>query len=117
LRNAGNNLIAATISTGSNIITLTPSSALSGSTTYTATITGGASGVKDLAGNSLANNYSWSFTTVSVDNTPPTITSVSPVSGATGVSVNTSITANFSESVNASTVTGSTFQLKAVATW
>ena len=33
--------------------------------TYTATIIGGASGVKDLAGNALASNYSWSFATAS----------------------------------------------------
>jgi hypothetical protein len=38
----------------------TPSSALAYSTTYTATITTGA---KDLAGNALASNYVWSFTT------------------------------------------------------
>jgi hypothetical protein len=36
---------------------------LAASTVYTATITGGASGLKDLAGNALASNYSWSFTT------------------------------------------------------
>jgi hypothetical protein len=38
----------------------TPNSALTASTTYTATIT---TGVKDAAGNALANNYVWSFTT------------------------------------------------------
>ena len=43
--------------------TLTPSAALVAATTYTAAITGGASGVKDLAGNALASNYAWSFTT------------------------------------------------------
>src|SRR4030095_10379662 len=55
--------IAATVSTSSNQITLTPSAALSASTTYNVTIVGGASGVKDLAGNALASNYTWSFTT------------------------------------------------------
>jgi hypothetical protein len=45
---------------------------LASSTTYTATITGGASGVKDLAGNALASNFSWSFTTTST--TPPSST-------------------------------------------
>ena len=52
------------------------------------------------------------FTTAAVDNTPPTVTSVSPVSGATGVSTGTTVTANFNEAINASTVTGTTFQLK-----
>ena len=63
LRDASNNLVAATVNTSSNQITLTPSAALANSAIYTVTITGGASGVKDLAGNALANNYSWSFTT------------------------------------------------------
>jgi glucose/arabinose dehydrogenase len=112
LRDAGNNLIPASVSTSGGQVTLDPTSALSGSTVYTATITGGASGVKDLAGNALASNYSWSFTTATVDNTPPTVTSVSPLNGATGVSTGTSVIANFSETVNASTVTTTTFQLR-----
>ncbi len=112
LRDAGNNLIPATVSTSGNQITLDPSASLAGSIVYTATITGGASGVKDLAGNPLANNYSWSFTTAAVDNTPPTVTSVSPLNGATGVSTGANVIANFSEAVNASTVTTTTFQLR-----
>lgn len=63
LKDPGNNIITATVGTSSNVITLTPSSPLSYSTTYTATIISGGSGVKDLAGNALASNYTWSFTT------------------------------------------------------
>jgi hypothetical protein len=37
--------------------------ALAASTTYTATVKGGTNGAKDLAGNALAANVSWSFTT------------------------------------------------------
>ena len=58
-----NVLITATVSASGSQITLSPSVALTPSTTYTATITGGASGIKDLAGNALVNNFSWSFTT------------------------------------------------------
>ena len=47
---------------------------ITGSTVYTVTIKGGTSGVKDLAGNALVNDYSWTFTTVAVDITPPTVT-------------------------------------------
>jgi hypothetical protein len=85
---------------------------LTGSTVYTATITGGTSGVEDLAGNALVSNYVWSFATTNVDNTPPTVSSVSPVSGSAGVSVSTTVTANFNEAINTSTVTTSTFQLR-----
>jgi hypothetical protein len=113
LRDASNNLINATVTTLSSQIILTPVSPLSNSTVYTATITGGASGVKDLAGNALASNYSWSFTTAaSVDNTPPTVTSVSPVGGTTGVGTGINITATFSEAISSSSVTNSTFQLR-----
>ena len=63
LRDAANNLVLASISTSGNQITLNPSSSLAAAATYTATIIGGASGVKDLAGNALASNFTWSFTT------------------------------------------------------
>jgi hypothetical protein len=112
LKDAGNNTIAATLSTSGSQATLTPTSALSGSAVYTATLKGGASGVKDLAGNTLANDYSWSFTTLAVDNIAPTITSVIPANGATGISTGTTVIANFSEAINPSTVTASTVQLR-----
>ena len=48
---------------GSFTATLTPSSALASSTTYTATVKGGASGAKDLGGNPLPADITWSFTT------------------------------------------------------
>src|SRR5439155_25334134 len=64
LRN-GASVVTSTVSYNSNtnVATLTPSAALAASTTYTATITGGASGVKDVSGNALASNFVWSFTT------------------------------------------------------
>ena len=112
LRDAGNNLVSAAISASGNQVTLTPSSALTGSTVYTATITGGTSGIKDLAGNALVNNYTWSFTTAVVDITPPVVSAVLPANGATGVSTSATITVNFSEAINPATVTGTTVQLR-----
>jgi hypothetical protein len=43
--------------------TLTPADGMEPSTTYTATVKGGSSGVKDLADNPLAQDKTWSFTT------------------------------------------------------
>ena len=43
--------------------TLAPTLALAYSTTYTATVVGGSSGVKDTAARPMGGNYSWSFTT------------------------------------------------------
>ena len=112
LKNAANAVITAAINTSFNQLTLTPSAVLAGSTVYTATIKGGSSGVKDLAGNALSTDYSWSFTTVAVDLTPPAVTSVSPLNGATGVSTGTTVMANFNEAINASTVTAATVELR-----
>jgi hypothetical protein len=44
-------------------VTLKPSSALAANTKYTATVKGGSSGAKDKAGNPLASDKVWSFTT------------------------------------------------------
>lgn len=46
------------------------------------------------------------------DTTPPTVSSVSPTSGATSVAINSTIIATFSESVDGSTVDTSTFIVK-----
>lgn len=61
--------IATTVSYDSalNTINLTPQAVLEAGTSYTATLT---TEIKDVAGNSLANSYSWSFSTVSNPVTP-----------------------------------------------
>jgi hypothetical protein len=55
--------------------TLDPNADLDPSATYTATVKGGASGVKDLAGNPLAADKSWSFSTAVAS--PPRSASIS----------------------------------------
>jgi len=83
-----------------------PATNLSTSTTYTATVT---TGVKDLAGNSMVFNKTWSFTTVAPDNTPPTVISTSPANGATNVATSSVVSATFSEPVNCSTLNSTSF--------
>ena len=56
--------------------TFTPTSALAPGTVYTATVTGAA---KDAAGNALATNYSWSFTTAASGGTQAGLVSAAPV--------------------------------------
>ncbi len=53
--------------------TFTPSGALANATTYTATVNGGVSGVKDLFGNALAVDKVWSFTTAATAVVPPLV--------------------------------------------
>ncbi|RJO66050.1 MAG: DUF3494 domain-containing protein [Myxococcales bacterium] len=87
----------------------TPIINLNPNTLYTATIT---SGVTDLAGNAMVEDYVWSFTTgTAPDTTPPRVSSTTPVNGATAVAFNTSISATFSEAMNPLTITTATFTL------
>jgi len=90
----------------------TPASNLSTSTGYTATIKGGANGAKDLAGNALAADFVWSFTTAAAaDTTPPTVTSTVPLDLATGVALNGTANSTFSEAIDPLTITTATFKL------
>jgi hypothetical protein len=67
LRDPSSSLVPATVSynAAGQTATLAPTTSLSPSTAYTATVKGGATDprVKDLAGNALAQNVTWSFTT------------------------------------------------------
>lgn len=92
----------------------TPLFNLSANTTYTATITTGA---KDLAGNTLAGNYVWSFTTGALaDLISPIVVSTVPVNGSTGVAFNTKVSATFSEVMDPNSINSATFTLKQGAT-
>jgi hypothetical protein len=65
LRDAANVLVASNVSYDAPTLTarLTPTAVLAASQTYTATVRGGSTGVKDAAGNALAADWTWSFTT------------------------------------------------------
>ena len=74
---AGSTPVAAAVAynAGTNTVTLTPTSPLANSTTYTIVVAGG--GVKDLAGNALVTNATSSFTTVAA---PVVVSSLWPLS-------------------------------------
>jgi methionine-rich copper-binding protein CopC len=77
--------------------TFIPDKALSYGTKYTAAVTG----AKDLAGNIMAADKTWTFTTTAVpDTTPPAIISITPADGEKGVDVKSVLTVQFSETVN-----------------
>jgi YVTN family beta-propeller protein len=114
LRN-GSTPVTATVAynAATRVATLTPSAALLPSTTYSATVRGGAGGVADSAGNVLASSSTWSFTTgAPVDTTPPTVTATTPSAGATNVTTNSVITATFSEPMNAASIDATTVELR-----
>jgi hypothetical protein len=102
----GTTSVSGTVTYAGTTAIFTPTSNLAATTTYTATITTGA---KDLAGNALASNYVWSFTTAAAaDVIPPTVISADPANNATGVALNKIITAIFSEAMDPSTITTGT---------
>ncbi len=87
----------------------TPSANLAAGTLFEATITTGA---KDLAGNALVSDYTWSFTTgAALDTTAPTVPSSTPVDGTIGIPRNTNVIATFSEEMNPATLTTATFKV------
>jgi hypothetical protein len=91
--------------------TFTPTASLSVSTLYTAMIT---TGVTDLSGTHLANNFVWTFTTgLAADPTKPRVIATIPINGATGVPINESLSATFSKAMNPATISGTTFTLTA----
>ena len=114
LRDSANALVSAVVSYNANVATLNPST-LAASTVYSVRVRGGMTDprVKDVAGNALAADSTWSFTTAAaVDTTPPTITARSPAIGATGVSRTANMTVTFSEAMNAATIGATTFELR-----
>jgi len=90
-----------------------PLSTLAPSTFYTVTVKGGVSGGKDLAGNPLARDYVWNWTTgAAPDTTPPTVSGTLHANGATDVAINTKVGATFSEGMDPLTITNVNFTLK-----
>ena len=108
----GTTAITGTVAYSGTTATFTPSSALAANTVYSGTITTGA---KDAAGNALASNYTWSFTTAPatpVDVTPPTVISVVPANNATNVATSIHPAVTFSEAMNSATINTTSFTLK-----
>ena len=108
LTGPGTTAVTGVVTYAASTATFTPSSPLALSTLYTATITTGA---QDLFGNSLANSYVWTFTTGSASCSPPTVISVAPPNGSSGICPSTLVVATFSEAMKVSTINTTTFTL------
>ena len=97
-----------------NRATLNPNAQLQAGKTYSAKVKGGSAGVKDSAGNPLAADKVWSFTTLpppSTDTTSPRVISTSPAHDATGVAPSSNLTATFSEKMDPASINTPTFKL------
>jgi len=106
----GSKSVSGTVSYSLVSAVFVPEKELAYNTVYTATVT---TEVKDLAGNALASDYTWSWTTgKDPDITAPTVTGTIHDYGSTNVPVNTRIGVTFSEAMNPLTITNLTFTLK-----
>jgi hypothetical protein len=118
LRNGAGAIVPAIVGydPGTQVVRLQAASPLAYDTVYTATMKGGAAGIRDVAGNALAGDVIWTFSTVPPpDTTPATVTAVSPASGSDKIGVSSTVVATFSEALTASSVTGTTVTLRDAA--
>jgi outer membrane protein assembly factor BamB len=107
----GPTLVVGRIDASGSTLSFVPSRPLQGETRFDAVLS---AGVRDLAGNAMPAGRSWSFTTGRVpDLTPPTVVSVGPADGATGVPRASAVTAVLSEAPDPASLTPSTFTLTA----
>jgi subtilisin family serine protease len=106
---AGTNIPGTVTLSSGNIAKFTPASPLAASTSYTATIKGGTNGVKDLAGNFMTADYSWSFTTAAPSSS--TCNTNLPISGATSSPTQTGYAANNAIDNSPTTIWWSTFSV------
>jgi hypothetical protein len=101
--------VAGAVSYVSGTATFAPTLSLLTNATYTATITTGAT---DLAGNALAANFVWSFTTgSSADTNPPTVVVIAPTNLTTSVAVNQTVNATFSKNMDPATINTNSFTM------
>lgn len=109
----GSTAVAGTVTYLGVTATFAPSGNLALNTSYTVTIKGGASGVKDAAGNAMANDFVITWTTgATTDTTAPTVTGTVHANGATNVALNTKVGATFSEAIDPLTMSSVTFSVK-----
>lgn len=110
----GNTSVSGAVTSSGTVATFTPSANLLPNKIYTITSTTGA---KDMAGNAMAVNHTFSFTTGDApDILAPTTTLTDPLNNATAVASNKLIAVTFSEAMDPLTITASTFTLKQGAT-
>jgi len=113
LSNGGPVNVLSTLTNANQTLTLVPVVPLNTGTTYTITV----AGVQDLSGNAQTAISTTTFRTgAGADLTPPSVTTVSPASGATGVSTTTAIQLQFSKRVDPLTVTIADFTVFPLAT-
>lgn len=106
---AGTESVSGTVTADGAFVSFKPDVDLASETLYTASLS---SEIQDLAGNKLATNHSWIFTTAE-DRTAPQVRTTTPARGGGVNPTNGRLTVVFSEPMNPATVNATTFTVKA----
>jgi hypothetical protein len=110
------NPVAGSLAVSGNNAVFTPSAYLLPGTQYSVTAKGVPSGVSDIAGNVMLNDYVWSWTTANTASlTPPTLASSNPVDLTAGVCMNKTVNATFSAAMDPQSINNSSFTLATAA--
>src|SRR5205814_311869 len=105
----GTTAVAGTVTYAGVTATFNPLNNLAPGATYTATITTGA---RDLAGNAIAIDFGWSFTTgATPDTIAPTVNATVPADAAAAVPINQTINATFNEAMDPLTISTASLRL------
>ncbi|MBI4650946.1 Ig-like domain-containing protein [Candidatus Desantisbacteria bacterium] len=107
LQNVNNNIISGQLLRGTKSIVFIPYNNLEYNMGYKVKIL---SGIKDLSGNKITEDYIWSFSTP--DKIFPEVLSVSPADGTKDVLCDTKINVKFTKAMDTSTINMNTFILK-----
>ncbi|KAJ8904173.1 hypothetical protein NDN08_000700 [Rhodosorus marinus] len=99
------------LSFASRTFRVEPSTPLPSNSRFRVVVQGGADGIRDLDGNTQPGNLNWEFQTTggAVDQTPPTVESVTPASGSTDVPITTPVLVTLSEPLDPSTIAGGVY--------
>ena len=106
----GTTLIAGVVTYTGTTATFNPTNELEANKIYSGTIT---TGVTNMAGSALLVNHAFSFTTgAAPDTAAPTVSLLDPLDNAASVAINKAVSVTFSEVMDASTISSTTFTLK-----
>lgn len=110
---AGNGPLSGTVAynPATRTAVMTPNVPLANNTVYTAALT---TLVSDVAGNALAQDAVWSFTTIPQETVLPFVSATAPADLAGSVSVFNPVTATFSEDMDPDTINGASFTIAGV---
>ena len=99
---------ALTLDANGTTATFTAAKPMVANTLYTAALTPAVQGANGIG---LAGTVTWSFTTLPVDTTPPTVVATNPMAAAPNVALNATVQANFSEALDPATLSNASFTL------